>query len=291
MDAKREKEMKKNIPAQSQDKPGLEAEMDPAPIYIRDTYKGSEKLKDKVALITGGDSGIGRAVAVHFAREGADVAIAYLPQEEKDAQDTCKLIEKEGRKCLCLPGDMRDEAYCKDVVEKTVKKFGKLNILVNNHASELYEEDFGETKNKDLVGLFDINFFSFHRVTTAALKYLSAGDTIINTSSVNNYKGNDPLVSYSATKGAISAWTRSIAKQLAEKKIRVNMVAPGPIWTPLIPACMKEKDVEGFGKQSLMGRAGQPCECATCYVFLASEDGSYFTGQALHPNGGTIVNA
>jgi len=291
MDPKADKELKKDIHSQAQETPGLQAKMEPTPVTIRDSYKGADKLKNKVALITGGDSGIGRSVAVHFAREGADVAIAYLPEEEKDAKETCRMVEKEGRKCLCLPGDMRDESYCEEVVEKVVKQFGKLNILVNNHGNQFWEEDFTKTKNSDLKDVFDVNFFSFVRVTKAALKHMSAGDTIINTTSINNFKGNGPLSSYTSTKGAIAAWTRSIAKQLAEKKIRVNMVAPGPIWTPLIPTGIKKENIEGFGKDTLMGRAGQPCECATCYVFLASEDGSYFTGQTLHPNGGAVINS
>jgi NAD(P)-dependent dehydrogenase (short-subunit alcohol dehydrogenase family) len=290
MDPKAEQKVTQKIHKQTQTAPGLEAKMDPQPVYIRDTYKGCGKLKDKVALITGGDSGIGRSVAVHFAREGADVAIAYLPQEEEDAQKTCSLIKKEGRKCLCLPGDMRDESYSCDIVEKVVKEFGKLNILVNNHASQVWEEDFTKVSSEDLKEMFDINFFSFQRTTKAALKHMGEGDTIINTSSINNFKGNSQLSSYTATKGAITAWTRSIAMQLAEKKIRVNMVAPGPIWTPLIPTGIQPQKIEGFGEKTLLGRAGQPCECATCYVFLASEDASYFTGQTLHPNGGTIVN-
>ena len=269
--------------------PGIEAHMDPEPVVIRDNYRGSGKLEGKVALITGGDSGIGRAVAVHFAREGADVAIVYL-DEEQDAQKTKQMVEAEGRKCLLLPGDIRNESFCKEAVEKTVREFGKLNILVNNAAEQHPKDDIQEITTEQLTSTFTTNIFSFFHFTQAALKHMQEGDCIINTTSVTSYEGSPQLLDYSSTKGAIVAFTRSLSKSLAEKNIRINAVAPGPIWTPLIPATFDEEKVASFGKNTPLGRPGQPCEVATCYVFLASEDASYMTGQVLHPNGGRVVN-
>ena len=279
------------LPPQHQNQqPGVEAEMTPMPIYIRPSYRGSDKLLGKVALITGGDSGIGRAVAVHYAREGADVAITYLPQEEQDAYETRQLVEAEGRRCLTLPGDLRDPSYCQDIVERTVQELGRLNIVVNNAAEQFPSTDLAEITDQQWRDTFDVNFFSFVRVSRAALKHLQENDSIICTSSINAYRGNQQLLDYSATKGAITVFVRSLAQQLAEKKIRVNSVAPGPIWTPLIPASFPPEKVGTFGKDTTMTRPGQPSEVAPAYVFLASEDASYFTGQTLHPNGGETVN-
>ncbi|UPL49656.1 SDR family oxidoreductase [Hymenobacter sublimis] len=279
------------LPPQAQDQqPGIEQEMTPQPEYIRANYKGSEKLQGKVALITGGDSGIGRAVSVHFAREGADVAFTYLPEEEQDAYETRQLVEAEGRRCLTLPGDLRDPQFCQSIVDQTVQELGQLNILVNNAAEQFVNQDVADIPDEQWLDTFQVNFFSFVRVTKAALAHLKEGDSIINTSSINAYRGNQQLVDYTSTKGAITAYTRSIAQQLAEKKIRVNSVAPGPIWTPLIPASFPAEKVASFGKDTTMKRPGQPSEVAPAYVFLASEDASYITGQAIHPNGGEVLN-
>ncbi|MFD1144233.1 SDR family oxidoreductase [Larkinella insperata] len=284
--------METKIPPQHQDiQPGLESELDPQPKVIGYTYVGSGKLKGKVALITGGDSGIGRAVAVHFAREGADVAIAYTAREEGDAQRTRELVEREGQQCLLLPGDLRDPSYCERLPEDTVRRFGKLNIVVNNAGLQLAHQRFEDMTDEDLVNTFEINIYSFFRVTRASLKYLSEGDSIINTTSVTAYQGRADLPEYSATKGAIMSFTRALSSNLAEKKIRVNGVAPGPIWTPLNPASVDAKQVAQFGQDVPMKRPGQPSEVAPAYVYLASADASYVTGQTLHPNGGTIINA
>jgi len=227
---------------------------------------------------------------VHFAREGADVAISFMEHERQDAEETRQLVEKEERKCLLLPGDLEDKGYCQSIVEQTVKHFGKLNILVNNAAVQYPTKDLEEIDDKQLEKTFDVNIFSFFRVTRAALKHLKEGDSIINTTSINAFRGHGELVDYSSTKGAIIAFTRSLAEQLAEKKIRVNAVAPGPIWTPLIVASFPPEQSKDFGKKTPMKRAGQPSECGPSYVFLASEDSSYFTGQCLHPNGGHVLN-
>ncbi|GAA4462775.1 SDR family oxidoreductase [Nibrella saemangeumensis] len=285
-------EMETKIPPQHQEQqPGLEHEMTPRPIYIRDSYKGADKLKGKVALITGGDSGIGRAVAVHFAREGADVAIVYTPQEQEDAQKTKAEVEKEGKRCLLLSGDLRDPKFCSQIVADTVKEFGKLNILVNNAAVQYPEESFEDIADENLVATFETNILAMFRVTKAAMNHLQENDSIINTTSVTAYRGSETLVDYSSTKGAITAFTRSLSGNLAEKKIRVNGVAPGPIWTPLIPATFDEERVASFGQDTPLKRPGQPAEVAPAYVFLASEDASYITGQVIHINGGEIINA
>jgi NAD(P)-dependent dehydrogenase (short-subunit alcohol dehydrogenase family) len=280
-----------SFPPQAQDhQPGLETNMALQPEYIRLTYKGSEKLQDKVALITGGDSGIGRAVAVHFAREGADVAIAFKPEEQPDADETKQLVEREGRRCVLLPGDLRDEQYCQDLVAQTVQQLGKLNIVVSNAAEQAVNTDVATLPNEQFEDTFQVNFFPLVRVVKAALPHLHEGDSIIATSSINAYRGNQQLVDYTSTKGAITAYIRSISQQLAEKKIRANTVAPGPIWTPLIPASMPPDKVAKFGQETTMKRAGQPSEVAPAFVFLASEDASYITGQAIHPNGGSVLN-
>ncbi len=262
--------------------------MHPKPEFIRKFYKGSEKLKGKVAVITGGDSGIGRAVAVHFAREGAMVAIIYL-SEKTDAEDTQKLVEKEGSGCLLLKGDIRKEQFCKTAIQKTVDKYGQLDILVNNAAVQFPKEEVTDIKTADFLKTFETNVFGFFYCTQAALEHLPKGGCIVNTTSVTAFRGSDHLVDYSSTKAAILGLTRALANNLAKKGIRVNAVAPGPIWTPLIPATFDKKEVATFGKDTPMGRVGQPSEVAPAYVFLASEDASYITGQVIHINGGEIV--
>ncbi|RAU84288.1 SDR family oxidoreductase [Pontibacter arcticus] len=280
-----------SLPAQEQDQqPGDEYKMNPEPEVIRESYKGSDKLKDKVALITGGDSGIGRAVAVHFAREGADVAILYL-NEDKDAKDTKKMVEKEGRKCLIIAGDIGDEAFCQKAVKKAVKELGKLNILVNNAAEQHEQTDLKDITAEQLQRTFQTNIFGMFYTTKAALEHLQEGSSIINTTSVTSYRGSEHLMDYASTKGAITSFTRSLSGNLAEKKIRVNGVAPGPIWTPLIPASFDADKVKEFGKDVPLKRPGQPSEVAPAYVFLASDDASYITGQIIHINGGEQVGA
>ncbi len=279
------------IPPQHQErKPGLESEMTPKPEYDDPNYQGSGKLQGKVALITGGDSGIGRSVAVYYAKEGADVSIVYL-DETNDAQETKKAVEKEGRKCLLIEGDIRNESFCHEAVKKTVDQLGKLDILVNNAAEQYYEPSIEEIDSSRLGSIFATNIFSMFYFVKAAMPHLKKGSTIINTTSINAYKGNASLLSYSTTKGAILAFTRSLSQPLIEKGIRVNGVAPGPIWTPFIPDAFKGEDVSNFGKQVPMKRPGQPKEVAPCFVFLASEDSSYIAGQVLHPNGGVVVGA
>lgn len=278
------------IPPQTQDRqPALESEMTPKPEYDDPNYQGSNKLKDKVALITGGDSGIGRSVAVYYAKEGADVAVVYL-DEHGDAQVTKEAVESNGRQCLLIAGDIRDEQFCHSAVQKTVDELGKLDILVNN-AAEQYQEELEKIDSERLESIFATNIFSMFYFTKAALQHLQPGSSIINTTSINAYKGHADLISYSTTKGAILAFTRSISQTLLEKGIRVNGVAPGPIWTPFIPDAMPADKVKDFGLQVPMKRPGQPKEVAPSFVFLASDDASYMTGQVLHPNGGVVVNA
>jgi NAD(P)-dependent dehydrogenase (short-subunit alcohol dehydrogenase family) len=277
-------------PPQHQDRqPGLESEMTPQPRSKGRNYRASNRLEHKVALITGGDSGIGRSVAVHFSKEGADVAVMYL-DEHDDAQETRRLVEAEGRRCLLMAGDVGDEEFCQECVQKTVKEFGRLDILVNNAAEQHSQESLEQITAEQLERTFRTNIFSYFFLAKAALKHLQAGSVIINTTSVTAYKGSAHLLDYSATKGAIVAFTRSLSEALAKQSIRVNAVAPGPIWTPLIPSTFDEEKVKSFGGQVPLGRVGEPDEIAPSYVFLASADASYMTGQVLHPNGGTVVN-
>ena len=281
------------FPKQSQDRqPGRQHEMTPQPVIVPDYYRGSGKLSGKVAVITGGDSGIGGSAAVLFAKEGADVAIIYL-EETEDAEKIKQMIEAEGQKCLLIKGDIGKQAFCDKAVQKVVDKFGRLDVLVNNAAQQYPQKEVEAIDEKQLVHTFRTNIFSMFFLTQAALPHLrkQPGSSIINTTSVTAYRGSPALLDYSATKGAIVSYTRSLSQKLVEEKIRVNAVAPGPIWTPLIPASFPPEKVAKFGQDAPLGRAGQPWECGTCYVFLASDDASYITGQVLHPNGGEIVNS
>src|SRR5690606_16311110 len=259
-------------PQHQNQQPGKEHEMEPRPEYMRPSYKGSGKLKGKTALITGGDSGIGRAVAVHFAREGANVVIAHFEENEaRDANETKKLVEAENAKCLLLSGDLRSEDFCREIVEKTVAEFGSVNILVNNAAVQFEVEDFSKIEDDQMRLTFETNIYSYMRCSKYALAHMKKGDVIINTASVTAYDGHETLIDYASTKGAIVAFTRSLAAQMTPKKgSRVNGIAPGPIWTPLIPASFDEEKVAKFGQDTPMGRAGQPSELGPAYVFLAS---------------------
>lgn len=277
-----------SFPGQTQSQPGDEHKMHPEPEVIRLSYKGSEKLLNKCALITGGDSGIGRSAAVHFAREGADIAIVYY-NEDKDANDTKAMIENEGRRCVLIKGDLKDEEFCKQAVDHAVKELGGLNILVNNAAVQFPKTEFKDITGEQVRETFETNIIPFFYITREALKHLKENDVIINTTSVTAYRGSEHLIDYSSTKGAIVSFTRSTSAMLAEKGIRVNGVAPGPIWTPLIPATFTDEEVAKFGQSVPMKRAGQPSELGPTYVFLASEDSSYITGQIIHVNGGEIV--
>ncbi len=278
------------LPPQTQERqPGIESEMDPIPVAEDAEYRGSGKLRGKVALITGGDSGIGRAVAIAYAKEGADSAIVYL-DEHGDAEDTKAMVEELGRRCITIAGDVGAEAFCVDAVRRTVEELGRLDILVNNAAEQHPQESIEEISAEQLERTFRTNIFSFFYLTKAALPHLGEGSAIVNSTSVTAYKGSAELLDYSSTKGAIVTFTRSLAMQLVERGIRVNGVAPGPIWTPLIPATFPEDGVEQFGSEVPMKRPGQPEEVAPSYVFLASDDASYISGQVLHPNGGEVVN-
>jgi len=278
-----------NPPQHQKKQPGIESEMVPRPAYEGEKTDVFSKLAGKVAVITGGDSGIGRAVAVAFAREGANVAISYLDEHE-DAKETKWQVEQTGQKCLLLPGDISAEQQCIKVIEDTVAEFGRLDVLVNNAAVQYPQERLEDITAEQLEKTFKTNIFSYFFTAKAALKHLQKGGVIINTTSVTAYRGSHHLLDYSSTKGAIVAFTRSLAQALVDRYIRVNGVAPGPIWTPLIPATFPEDKVESFGSDVPLKRPGQPEEVAPCYVFLASDDSSYMTGQVLHPNGGEIVN-
>lgn len=276
--------------AQHQERqPGFEHEMHPQPRDEMQDYKPAGKLVDKIALITGGDSGIGKATAIGYAKEGADVAIIYK-NEHEDAERTKELVEAQGRKCLLIAGDVGNEDFCKQAVQQTVDELGGLDILVNNAAEQHPQESLVDISAEQMERTFRTNIFSMFHMSKAALPHLRKGSTIINSTSITAYRGSSHLLDYSATKGAITAFTRSLSQSLAEKGIRVNAVAPGPIWTPLIPASFEAEHQEKFGDSEPLGRAGQPDEVAPCYIFLASADSAYMTGQVLHPNGGEVIN-
>jgi NAD(P)-dependent dehydrogenase (short-subunit alcohol dehydrogenase family) len=281
--------MPEKIPPQEQTLPGSEQEMNPKPITDNPDYTASGKLKDKIAFITGGDSGIGKAVAILFAKEGAKISIVYL-NEHEDAEETKRVIESYGSEALLIPGDIAEEEFCKEAVKKTIDTFGKIDILVNNAAEQHEAKTIEELETKNLLRTFQVNIIAMFFITKAALPHMKEGSAIINTTSVTAYKGNPELLDYSSTKGAIVAFTRSLSMQLEEKNIRVNAVAPGPIWTPLIPASYEPDKVSEHGKKTPMKRAGEPVEVAYSYLFLATEGSSYMSGQVLHPNGGTVVN-
>ncbi|SNV38106.1 General stress protein 39 [Chryseobacterium taklimakanense] len=275
-------------PPQSQNKPGTEKKMNPVPESEPVNQSGG-KLQGKVAIITGGDSGIGKATAILFAQEGCDVVIPYL-SETTDAKDTQTEVEQLGQKCVLIKGDLGKEPHCKKVIDKTISEFGKLDILVNNAANHWESKSLEDITTEQMMKTFHSNVFSVFWLTKFALKHLKKGGSIINTVSVTAYRGSGHLIDYASTKGAVLAFTRSLSANLAEKGIRVNAVAPGPIWTPLIASTFSKKKVSEFGSDTPMKRAGQPNEVATCFLFLALEDSSYITGQVLHPNGGEIVN-
>jgi len=280
-------EPKPPFPKQAISPPGDEWKMHPKPRYKALEYRGCGKLKDKVALITGGDSGIGRSVAVLFAREGADVAIVYLPEEQRDAETTQKSVEKEGQEALLIPGDVKDVAFCKDAVERTINEFGRLDILVNNAAYQQHRGGIEEISEQQWDTTFRTNIYGYFYMVKAALPHLKQGSCIINTGSITGIDGSGQLLDYSATKGAIHAFTKSLAQNLVEKRIRVNCVAPGPVWTPLNPAERSDDETREFGADTPYGRPAQPEEIAPSFVFFASEaDSSYITGEVLTLLGG-----
>jgi NAD(P)-dependent dehydrogenase (short-subunit alcohol dehydrogenase family) len=280
---------KKQFPPQQQQQPGKQFKMDPQPDSKPPEYSGGGRLQGKRAIITGGDSGIGRAVAIAFAREGADVSILYL-SEHKDAEETRREVEKAGARCLTISGDIGNEVFCRKAVEQTVEQLGGLEILVNNAGEQHERESIMQISEQDLDRTFRTNIYSMFFMTKAALEFIKSGSVIVNSTSVTAYQGHATLLDYATTKGAIVSFTRSLALHLADRHIRVNAVAPGPVWTPLIPASFDKEKVQQFGANTPMQRAGQPGEIAPSYVFLASDDSSYMTGQVLHPNGGRIVN-
>lgn len=280
----------KTPPAQHQDQqPGREQAMDPKPIYISDDYKSADKLQGKVAIITGGDSGIGRAVAVHYAKEGARVMLVYL-EEHDDAEITCKEIERQGGEVIAKTGDIGQKSVCDAIVREAMEAWGQIDILVNNAGEQHPTKNIEDISEEQLLKTFQTNIFSIFYLTQAAIPHMKAGSTIINTTSVTAYNGQPILLDYSATKGAITAFTRSLSINLAEKGIRVNGVAPGPVWTPLIPSTFTAEQVAEFGGNTPMKRPGQPAELAPAYVYLACQDSSYVSGQVIHINGGTIVS-
>lgn len=282
-------EENQTLPPQEQPEPGKEGLMHPRPEFKGEDYKAAGKLQGKVAIITGGDSGIGRSVAVLFAREGADVAILYLDQHQ-DADETRRVVEEQGRQCLTFAGDVADREVCRKVIDETLAKFGKLDVLVNNAAEQHPQEGLEDISEEQWEKTFRTNIFGMFQMTKAALPHLKEGASIINTTSVTAYKGSPQLLDYSATKGAITAFTRSLSMNLAERGIRANGVAPGPIWTPLIPSTFDADKVAKFGANVPMKRPGQPDEVAPAYVYLASSDSSYVSGQVMHVNGGSVVN-
>lgn len=276
-------------PAPQEKQPGRQSEMWPRPQTIRPDYPASGRLQGRLAFITGGDSGIGRAVAVHFAREGCDVAIAYL-EEDMDASDTRRMVEQEGRRCMLVPGDLGAPGAAEEAVQRAARALGGLDILVNNVARQFPTHDPGDLDEEQVADTFRTNVLTYYASTVAALEHLPKGSCIINTSSITGSRGHRTLLDYAGTKGAINAMTLSFASALAERGIRVNAVAPGPVWTPLIPASFSEEEMERFGDDTLLGRAGQPSEIAPAYVFLASRDASFITGHILHVNGGALLS-
>ncbi|HEX8138039.1 MAG TPA: SDR family oxidoreductase [Pyrinomonadaceae bacterium] len=281
----REREPKPPFPEQPQEPPGLESEMTPAPDYGADSYKGSGRLLGKAAIITGGDSGIGRAVAVAFAREGADVLISYL-NEEEDARETARVVEKAGRKCLTVPGDIREEAHCQEVVRRAKEEFGRLDILVNNAAFQMTHESIQELTAEEFDRTFRTNVYAMFYLCKAALPVMKKGGSIINTASIQAYQPTSQLLAYASTKGAIVTFSKALAEESMKQGVRVNVVAPGPIWTPLIPSTMPHEKVETFGEDTPTGRAGQPVEVAPVFVFLASDESSYVCGEVIGVTGG-----
>ncbi|HEX2173974.1 MAG TPA: SDR family oxidoreductase [Dehalococcoidia bacterium] len=278
------------FPPQHQERPGIEAELTPRPEYLAPLYKGAGKLQDKAALITGGDSGIGRAVAVLYAREGADVAIVYLPQEQRDAEETKRAVETEGRRCVLIPGDVTDATFCREAVARTVAELGRLDILVNNAAYQQHQSDLEDLSDEQWDQTFKTNIYGYFRLAKAALPHLGPGGAIINTGSITGLQGSKELLDYSATKGAIHAFTKSLAQNLITRGIRVNCVAPGPVWTPLNPADRPAEAVSTFGQQTPLKRPAQPEEIAPAYVFFASNaDSSFVTGEVLTMLGGSTT--
>ncbi len=280
-----------DIPEQRQTEPGLDSALEPKADHGQSTYHGSGRLAGRKALITGGDSGIGRAIAIAYAREGADVAFSYLPSERGDAEETTRLIEEAGRTAVAVEGDLTDEAFCNELVETSAKELKGLDIIVNNAGKQIYTEDITLLESKQLIDTFTVNVFAMFWIVKAAMKYLKPGSSIINTTSIQAYEPSAGLLDYAATKGAIANFTKGLSAQLVSKGIRVNGVAPGPVWTPLQPSYGQpmEKLVK-FGQQSPMGRAGQPAELAGAYVFLASEDASYVTGEIIAVTGGMPIS-
>lgn len=278
---------KLDIPEQRQDEPGLDSKLQPKADHGQDSYQGFGRLTGRKALITGGDSGIGRAVAIAFAREGADVAIGYLPAEEEDAQEVVRLIEEAGRKAVAIPGDISQESFCDEMIQTVVDELGGIDILVNNAAKQIYNEDFTEISSENLQQTFAVNIFAMYWLTQRAVNHMPAGATIINTTSIQAYQPSPELLDYATTKAAIVAFTHGLGKSLAEKGIRVNAVAPGPFWTPLQPSYGQPMEkLTQFGGQSVFGRAGQPAEAAPAYVFLASQESSFMTGEVIGVTGG-----
>jgi NAD(P)-dependent dehydrogenase (short-subunit alcohol dehydrogenase family) len=277
------------MPPQKQELPGSEQKMHPKPISDDPEYKGTGQLRDKVALITGGDSGIGKAVAILFAKEGAKIAIGYL-NEEEDARETRDIIERYGGEVILIPGNIASRKVCDRIVDKTIEEYGRIDILVNNAGLQHTAKTITDITDEHLEETFAVNILAMFRITRAAMPYMKEGSCIINTTSITAYEGSPELLDYSATKGAIVAFTRSLAKNLHDKKIRVNGVAPGPIWTPLIPASFNPGKTEKHGSKAPMERPGQPVEVAPSYLFLATKASTYMSGQILHPNGGTVVN-
>jgi NAD(P)-dependent dehydrogenase (short-subunit alcohol dehydrogenase family) len=275
-------------PAQQQEVPGVQSEMDPVPDCGEESYQGSGKLTDKVAVITGGDSGIGRAVAIAYAREGADVVISYL-SEDSDAKEVAEYVEKAGRRAVLIPGDVSQPQHCRDIIAKTVEEFGRVDVLVNNAAFQMNRDSIEEIPDEEWDRTFDTNISAMFHLVKAALPHMQAGASIIGSSSVNSDSPSPTLAPYAATKAAIANFTASLAQLLAPRGIRANSVAPGPVWTPLIPATMPEEKVESFGQQAPMGRAGQPVELAPVYVLLASDDGSYVSGARIAVTGGSPI--